>query len=114
MARPGARAERTAEGTELDPGERGRDLLDVVLVVVEVNGEAQVAVAGGGDDAALLQLGEQPRRIPIAKRHRDDGAAVGLREVDGRPADVCERAPERARQLPVPAEDRVGAELGER
>ena len=67
-------------------GERGGHAVDVVLVVVEVDGEPQVAVARRAHDAAPVQLGEQPRGIGVAERHRDDGAAIGLGQVDGRPA----------------------------
>jgi hypothetical protein len=40
-------------------GETARDLLDVVLVVVEVDREAQVSVARCTDHPTLLQLSEQ-------------------------------------------------------
>lgn len=55
--------------------EGGRDLLDVVFVVVEVDGKAQVAVASRAHNAALPQLRQQIDGVSITERHGHDGAA---------------------------------------
>ena len=56
--------------------ERFDESVDVVFVVVEVNREAEVAVARGARDVALFQLGEELGRVNAAEWHRDDSAVI--------------------------------------
>ena len=80
-------------------GERAREPIDVVLVVVEVDRKTQVAVAGRADDAALFQHRQEMRGVVVAERYRHDAAAIGVGQVDGRPADLGERLPELVGEL---------------
>src|SRR4051794_30702211 len=81
--------------------ERLGEALDVVLVVVEVDREAQVAVACRGRDAAPREPCEQRRRCRVAERDGDDRALVGRGELDGWPADLGQRGAQARGELAV-------------